>query len=82
MQNADKCAVQFEKAFENIERAGLNKREDLVRASERQVKLKEIAQEAKEDYRKIVDKGNKKLVEYECNFRDMYNKIAINDEHR
>jgi len=34
--------------------------------------LKEIAIEAKEDYKKIVEKGNRKLMDYEKKLKESY----------
>ncbi|CAD8148498.1 unnamed protein product [Paramecium octaurelia] len=81
MQNADKSQLLMERTVGEIAKGNKGK-DELVRASERQIKLKEIAIEAQEDYKKIIEKGNKKLSDFDGKIKDWYQQVFLNDENR
>ncbi|CAK73695.1 unnamed protein product (macronuclear) [Paramecium tetraurelia] len=81
MQNADKCQLLMERTVGEIAKGNKGK-EELVKASEKQIKLKEIAVEAQEDYKKLIEKGNKKLTDFDVKIKDWYQQVYLNDENR
>ncbi|KAM3136679.1 hypothetical protein pb186bvf_011315 [Paramecium bursaria] len=81
MSNADKCFYLVERAVDQVSK-GQKSKDELIKASEKQIKLKELAIETQEHYKKLVEKGNRRQNEFLEYIKEQYYQLGLNTDNR
>jgi hypothetical protein len=81
MSTSEKGVQAVERIVDSVDK-GTKTKEDFQRTFDRSFKLRQAAEEAEQDYRKLVEITNKKWEQFERNQSQIYQQTDLNDESR